>query len=165
MSSHTTNVSAPRSGSVRAPAAVRSATVLWLGAILAGVIEALVHLALPDPPDAGGLAVRFGIYLVLGALVLALGTGRNAVRWTVAVLMGGVGTLSLVVEPIGWMLDGGSPVAWLLAADAPVLLAAALRVLHLVAVAAALVMMFRPSSTAFFAPLRPTGPVQTGKSR
>ncbi|MBW0104951.1 hypothetical protein [Pseudonocardia sp. KRD291] len=150
MSSHTTDVRAPRPRPVRAPAAVRSAVVLWLGAILAGVAEAFVHLALPDPPAAGDLAVRFGIYLVLGALVLALRTGRNAVRWAVAVLMGVVGTLSLVVEPLGWVLGGGSPVAWLSTAGAPELLAAGLRVVHLVAVAAALVTMFRPSATAFF---------------
>lgn len=150
MSSHTTDVRASHSRPVRAPGAVRSAVVLWLVAILAGVAEALVHLALPGPPAAGDLAVRFGIYLVLGALVLALGTGRNAVRWAVAVLMGGVGTLSLVVEPVGWLLAGGSPAAWLLSAEAPELLAAALRVLHLLAVVAALVLMFRPAATAFF---------------
>lgn len=133
------------------PGAVTLSIAVWLSAILAGVVEALVHRWLPDPPSGGALAVRFGIYLVLAVLVLSLRSGRNAVRLAVALLLGGLGTLSLLVEPVTWLLDGGSPVAFLAAADTATLLATALRVLHLVAVAVALVLMFRPSASAFFA--------------
>ncbi len=65
-------------------------------------------------------------------------------------LLGGVGTLSLVIEPLSWLLAGGSPTAFLTTADGPALLVAGLRVVHLVAVLTALVLMFRPRANAFF---------------
>lgn len=133
-----------------APAAVQMSVVLWLAAIGAGAAEALVHLLLPEPPTLAQLAGRFGIYAVLTVLVLALRTGRDAVRWTVAVLLGGFGTLSLVIEPISWLVAGGSPGLFLVTAEAPALVAATLRIAHLVAVFSALVLMFRPAANAWF---------------
>ena len=90
------------------PAAVRLSVALWLGAILAGVAETLVRLAGPAAPTAGELATRGGLYLVLAVLVVALRTGRDAIRWTVVVVLGVVGTLSLVVEPAMALLDGAT---------------------------------------------------------
>jgi hypothetical protein len=133
-----------------APAAVQMSVVLWLAAIGAGAVEALVHLLLPEPPTLAQLAGRFGIYAVLTVLVLALRTGRDAIRWTVAVLLGGFGTLSLVVEPISRLVAGGSPGLFLVTAEAPALVAATLRIAHLVAVFSALVLMFRPAANAWF---------------
>jgi hypothetical protein len=134
----------------RSPATVQLSVLLWLGAIGAGATEALVHLLLPQPPTVADLAARFGVYAVLAVLVLALRTGRDVVRWTVAVLLGGLGTASLVVEPVEWLLAGGSPGLFLATADATALVAAALRVAHLVAVVSALVLMFRPTANAWF---------------
>jgi hypothetical protein len=133
-----------------APAAVQLSVVLWLAAIGAGATEALVHLLLPQPPTLGQLAARFGIYAVLTVLVLALRTGRNSVRRTVAVLLGGFGTVSLVIEPMSWLLAGGSPGLFLVTAEAPALVAAVLRIAHLIAVFSALVLMFRPAANAWF---------------
>jgi hypothetical protein len=133
-----------------APAPVHASVRLWLAAIAAGAAEALVWLVLPEPPTLAQLGVRFAIYTGLAALVLALYTGRNTVRWAVAVLLGGMGTLSLVVEPVSWLAASGDPVAFLTAADGPTLVVTALRVLHIAAVLTALTLMFRPMSTAFF---------------
>jgi hypothetical protein len=133
-----------------APTTVSLSVLLWLAAIGAGVAEALVHLFTPIAPTLPALAARFGLYAVLTVLVLALRTGRDAVRWAVAVLLGGIGTASLVVEPVGWLLAGGSPGAFLAAADIPTLAAAGLRAAHVVAVLSALVLMFRPSANAWF---------------
>ncbi len=41
------------------PAPVRLAERAWLAAIAAGAAEALVRLALPDPPTGSELGVRF----------------------------------------------------------------------------------------------------------
>lgn len=76
----------------------------WLTAIAAGIVEKLVRIALPDPPTAGQLTVRFAIYAALTALVLALLSGRRVARWAVAVLLGGAATLSLIMEPLSWGL-------------------------------------------------------------
>lgn len=133
-----------------APAPVRFAVLAWLGAIAAGVAETLVRLVLPDPPTGTELAVRFTIYAGLVLLVLALRSGRNAVRWALALLLGGLGLLSLVAEPLAWWLAGGSATAYLAAADLPALGIVLLRGLHIGAVLAASVAMFHPSANAFF---------------
>jgi hypothetical protein len=135
---------------VPAPESVRLSILLWLTAIAAGAGEALVYLLQPEPPTFAQLGARFTVYAVLTALVLSLRTGRNAVRWAVAVLLGGFGTVSLVIEPASWLLGGGSPGAFLAAADVPTLLGAGLRVVHVVAVLTALVLMFRPAANAWF---------------
>jgi hypothetical protein len=44
-------------------------------------------------------------------LALRLREGRNWARLTLAVGLGIFGTLSLVVEPVRWLLDGGSAAA------------------------------------------------------
>jgi len=124
--------------------------LLWLAAIGAGVAEALVHLLFPEPPTPGELAARFAIYAVLAVLVLALRTGRDLVRWTVAVLLSGFGTLSLVVEPISWLLAGGSPGLFLVTADAPSFVAAGLRIAHIFAVFSATALMFGAPANAWF---------------
>ena len=132
------------------PRTVRFSVVIWLAAIATGSVEALVRLLLPEPPTPTQLGARFAIYTAFALLVLALHTGRNAVRWAVAVLLGGIGTLSLVVEPLGWLLAGGSPTSFLATADGPALLVTALRTLHIAAVAVALTLLFRPSATRYF---------------
>ena len=132
------------------PSAVTLSVALWLGAILAGVAETVVHLSTPDAPSGSAVMARSGIYLVLAALVLSLRTGSNAVRWAVAVVLGGVGTLSLVVEPVGYLAAGGSVGAFLATAGWADMTVAGLRTLHVAEVLAALVLLFHPSSTAFF---------------
>jgi hypothetical protein len=100
------------------------------------------------------LAFAAAVYAVVVALVLSLRTGRDAVRWTLAVLLGVVGTASLVVEPLAWLASGASPVEYLAGAGVGDLAIVALRVVPLAAVVVALVLMFRPASNAFFASAR-----------
>jgi hypothetical protein len=142
------NVSTVPARSVPAP--VRLAERAWLGAIAAGAAEALLRLALPDPPTGSELGFRFAIYAALVLLVLALRSGRNLVRWALALLLGGVGLLSLVVEPLSWLLAGGSPAAFLSAANALTWGIVVLRGLHIGAVLIASAAMFRPDANVFF---------------
>jgi hypothetical protein len=138
------------SGTTTVPLPVRFAVIGWLTAIAAGAAEALVRLALPEPPTAADLGVRFTVYAVLVGLVLGLRTGRNVVRWTVVLLLGVIGMLSLVIEPAAWLLAGGTPAAFRTAADAGTWLIVVLRTLHIGAVLLSLVAMFRPGANAFF---------------
>lgn len=132
------------------PAPVRAAVVVWLAAVAAGVLETAVHLAGPDAPGVEALLVRGAIYAGVVALVLALPTGRNAVRWALTVLLGVVGTLSLVIEPATFLGAGGSPVEYLAEAGVADLAVVVLRTAHLAAVVVAVVLMFRPAASAFF---------------
>jgi hypothetical protein len=132
------------------PAPVRFARGAWLAAIAAGAAEALVRLAMPDPPTGSELGARFAVYAALVLLVLALRTGRTAVRWVLTLLLGGLGLLSLLVEPAAWLLAGGSVAAFLGDADALMWVVVLVRGLHIGAVLAALVAMYRPAANAFF---------------
>ena len=142
------NLSTVSAGSVPAP--VRLAERAWLSAIGAGAAEASLRLMLPDPPTGSELGVRFAVYAALVLLVLALRSGRNLVRWALTVLLGGVGLLSLVIEPVSWLLAGGAAVGFLTAAEPLTWVVVFLRVLHIGAVLVALVAMFRPDANAFF---------------
>ncbi|NYI94255.1 hypothetical protein HNR12_000532 [Streptomonospora nanhaiensis] len=137
------------------PAAVRTAAGVWAAAVALGVAESAVMAA--DLVSAGtpwgellpGLGVRAVVYGVVLAVVAALYGGRRWARPVLALGLGVVGTLSLVVEPVTWLLQGG------LAEGLPLLtphlaVVAAPRALHVAAVFAALVLMYRPSANAYF---------------
>ena len=132
------------------PGPVRLAVAAWLTAIGAGVAETLVRLAMPDPPTGTELAVRFAIYAGLAVLVLALRSGRHAVRLALTVLLGGLGLLSLLGEPAAWLRDGGSIEAFLGAADTLTWAIVLVRALHVGAVLVALAAMYRPAANAYF---------------
>lgn len=133
------------------PVDVHRAFLLWLTAVAAGVAEVLVRVvASLDAPTAGQLVVRAGIYVLVVGLIAGLRTGRNLFRIILAVLLGIVGTFSLVFEPAWWLLAGNSVVAFLGGADGATLLIVLTRIAHLVAVVGAMVLMFRPNANAFF---------------
>jgi hypothetical protein len=132
------------------PRPVHLAVAAWLTAIGVGVVETLVRLAMPDPPTGGELAVRLAVYAALTLPALALRTGRPAVRIVLTVLLGGFGLLSLLVEPAGWVLAGGSVVAFLGAADVLTWVVVLVRALHVGAVVVALAAMYRPAANAYF---------------
>lgn len=140
------------------PPAVTLSVGLWLAAILAGFAETLVRLAGEVPPSGTEIAGRAGIYLALAVLVVQLRSGRNVIRWTVVGLLGVIGTLSLVVDPVTAMLAGASPAGFLASASTVELAAAGLRVLHLLAVFAALALLFHAAARTFF---RRTGTART----
>lgn len=126
------------------PAEVRTSILLWLIAIGAGVVETLLNV-LPSPQDLllPG-AIRMLVYAALVALVLQLRRGRNPVRIALAVLLGGVGLLSMV----GPALAGGfelpaEPTGWIFLV---------VRIAHVLAVVGAMIAMFRPAANRFFSP-------------
>jgi hypothetical protein len=65
------------------------------------------------------------------------------------VLLGGIGTLSLVIGPVTWLAEGGSLTDAVAAADLGSVLFAASRVVHLGAVIAAVILMFQPAANAY----------------
>ncbi|MCE0767275.1 hypothetical protein LWC35_30870 [Pseudonocardia kujensis] len=132
------------------PAVVALAVAFWFTALGCGVAETLVRLATPDPPGPVSLAARFVLHLCLAGLVLALYSGRVAARRAVALLMGLLGTASLVVEPLRWLAAGGSVPEFLAAADGPTIAVVVLRAVHVLAVLAAVTAMFRPAANDWF---------------
>jgi hypothetical protein len=143
----------------RPPGVVRAATVAWVAAVAAGVVEAagtVVVWASGDLPElsggslAAGLGIRAAVYTVVLLVVAAFWRGKNWARIALALGLGVVGMLSLVAEPIGWLADGHSLGDALSEASLSLALVIAIRTLHVVAVLAGLVLMFRPAANQYF---------------
>jgi hypothetical protein len=138
------------------PRDIRTSFLLWLVAIGAGVFEtALVALnAMAGGDLTGGLlagvGVRLVIFLVMLHVITLMALGRNWARIALAVLLGGFGTLSLVVGPIQWLGGGHSPADALAGAGTFELLFGSSRILHVAAVLGATWYMFRPAANRYF---------------
>ncbi|MFG3441935.1 hypothetical protein ACGF0J_32220 [Nonomuraea sp. NPDC047897] len=138
------------------PPVVRTAAMLWLFAVAAGAFEAtlMVAGALADGAAFAellpGIAFRLAVFTTAVLLALRLRAGANWARWTLAATLGVLGTLSLVVEPARWLLDGGSIAAALAEAGVVDLMFMGSRSLHLLAVLGAVTLMFQPRANAYF---------------
>jgi hypothetical protein len=138
------------------PKQLQASFRLWLAAVAAGLFEtALVVIDATDgsvgsaAQVAAGVAVRLLVFTGAVYLATRLRQGRNWARIGLAVLLGGIGTLSLVIGPITWLAEGGSLADALATADLGSVLFAASRVVHLGAVIAALILMFHPAANAY----------------
>jgi hypothetical protein len=138
------------------PAQLRASVLLWLAAVAAGLFETTLAVIDALDGDVGsaaqvtvGVAVRLLVFAAAVYLAAQLRQGRNWARVALAVLLGGVGTLSLVIGPVSWLAQGGSLADALAAADLGSLLFAASRVVHPGAVIAALILMFHPAANAY----------------
>jgi len=120
--------------------------------VATGVLETIVVItsgAAGDNPLPAVL-LRGTIYAVVVLVALRMRAGRRWARLTLALALGILGTLSLVMEPIGWLLDGNSLSAQLGSADLAWWLTATFRTLHIAAVWSAVPLMFTPAASRFF---------------
>jgi hypothetical protein len=138
------------------PRQLRASYLLWLVAVAAGVFETALVVVDATSGEVGsaaevavGVAVRLLAFTGLVALAVQLRRGRNWARVALAVLYGGLGTLSLVIGPVTWLAERGSLTDAVAGADLGSVLFAASRVVHLGAVMAALVLMFHPAANAY----------------
>jgi hypothetical protein len=139
------------------PPTVQAAAALWLTAVAAGAFEtALVvgELLFTGTTPAGellsGVGIRLAVFATAVFLALRLRQGRNWARWTLAATLGVFGTISLVIEPVQWLMEGHSIATALAGADAMDLMFGGSRVLHVLAVLGAMALMFQPRSNAYF---------------
>ncbi|MQA93995.1 MAG: hypothetical protein GEV11_04880 [Streptosporangiales bacterium] len=141
------------------PKSVHYASILWIIAVAAGVGETAIHVAegLFSGSLTGGAAlwqvtVRAIIYGTVTVAIVAMRRGANWARWTLALVLGTVGMLSLLIEPITWLVAGNSVSGLLADADSGLYAITALRVIHVAAVPAALIAMFAPTANRYFRP-------------
>jgi hypothetical protein len=139
-------------GPVAAPKDVRTSFVLWLSAVGAGVVETVIRVifTLTGDPESNGLLLRVIVYAVAVYVAWQMRRGKGWARITLAVLLGGIGTLSLVVDPISWLAGGPSLDEFFAQANLLFILIAPIRAVHLAAVISAFVLMFRPASNDYF---------------
>ena len=135
------------------PAGVRAATILWVIAVGAGAFEmalALFQMSAFDSGTAVGVGVRLAVFAVAILLALRLKYGGKWPRIILAIGLGVFGTLSLVLEPVQWLLEGHAVGAFLAAADVQTLLSVGARIVHLLAVLGATALMFSPPVNTFY---------------
>jgi hypothetical protein len=124
-----------------------------MGALAFGGAEMFLHDVEP-----AGLAVRLGIYAVVAAVALRMRAGRNWARLTLAVGLGVLGTLSLVIEPVTWLLAGHSVIDAVQRTDLTGGLVATSRAAHLLCVWIAIPLMFTARAGAYFRQPKRSGP-------
>jgi hypothetical protein len=141
------------------PASLQQAVSLWLLAIGAGVFETILVVANVLWGDGSlangeslnaGVAVRLVIFVAMTLVALQVRVGKNWARWTIGILLGVFGLLSLVIQPLSWLMEGhavSEAFADLNLASAAFMLS---RTVHMVAVVVATALMFVPSSNTFF---------------
>jgi hypothetical protein len=139
------------------PREVQASFLLWLTAVAAGVVETLIRVIYSlylEPNSAGGLisgvVIRVIVYTVVIYIIFQMRLGKRWARITLAVLLGGIGTLSLVIDPILWLASGNSLGEVFKQADLLFFMVAPIRIVHLAAVLAALVLMFLPAANSYF---------------
>src|SRR5262245_15522795 len=97
------------------PASLRQAVTLWLVAIGAGVFETLLVVAnvlwgngqLANGESLNpGVTIRLVIFVVMTLVALQLRLGKNWARWTIGIGLGVLGLLSLVIQPVSWLIQG-----------------------------------------------------------
>ena len=141
---------------VPVPDAVQGAFVLWLAAIAAGMFETVLAVTrmLTEDTASGGTAVQllFRCAVFAGATLLTfrMRQGYHGSRVALAVLLGGLGLLSMLVPPLLAIAAGGSVAGLLRDSSLLDLVFGSSRTLHVVAVVAALVLMFRPTAQTYF---------------
>lgn len=147
------------------PNDVRKSYFFWMTAIVAGVFEmiiAVISALLGDSPSIGGLVIqaliRIVIFGVLTWITAKMYRGKNWARIALTILLGGIGTLSLVIDPIQWLIEGNSLNTMFEGVNMMSLIFAATRGIHLAAVFAALIFMFRPAANRYFRLEQPLSP-------
>jgi hypothetical protein len=100
------------------PKQLQASYLLWLLAVAAGLFETALVVVDATDGDVGsaaevavGVAVRLPVFTGAVYLAARLRQGRNWARVALAVLLGGIGTLSLVIGPVspGWPRGKRSP--------------------------------------------------------
>src|SRR5829696_479748 len=138
------------------PREVQASFVLWLTAVAAGILETIIRViySLSVESNTGGVVsgviIRVIVYAVAIYIIAQMRLGKRWARLTLAVLLGGIGTLSLVIDPISWLAAGNSLREVFAQADLLFFIVAPIRAVHLAAVITALVFMFLPAANNYF---------------
>lgn len=139
-----------------APRSIALSCCFWIGAIVAGIAETVANhysnsssLIEVISQNYQELAVRLAAYGLLFALSMFLLRGHAWARWTLLVIFGGLGTFSLIFEPVQWLLDGGSIWQFVVIDHGLAHVAPISRMVHLVFVWGGVVSMFWPNASRY----------------
>jgi hypothetical protein len=143
---------------------VQASFLLWLTAVAAGILETSIRVIDTFAMNwasggsgetdltgtISGVLIRLIVYTLVVYVITRMRLGNRWARLSLAVLLGGIGTLSLVIDPISWLAAGNSLSEVFTEADLLFFLIAPIRTVHLGAVIGALVLMFLPAANTYF---------------
>jgi hypothetical protein len=140
------------------PREVQASFLLWLTAVAAGVLETIIRVIYSSFVSSGsggealvtGVVIRAIVYIAAVYVIAQMRLGKRWARLALTILLGGIGTLSLVIDPISWLAGGNSLREVFTEADLLFVFIAPIRTVHLAAVLAALVFMFLPAANTYF---------------
>ncbi|KHS51693.1 hypothetical protein [Brevibacterium linens] len=119
-----------------------------LTALATGIVEMIAQLwpldHLGDSLEA--IAIRLLIYAAVLVAIASFARGRNWARLVLLLGLGVVGMLSLLIDPVIWMLTDPDLGALLAAMDAQLAVITGSRAAHITAVAVAVVAMTLPGT-------------------
>ena len=115
----------------------RLAVTALFTALAAGVVEMAARLMPFDDlaDNAGAVVIRLTIYALIAVVIVRFARGREWARLLLLVGLGVVGTASLLVEPVMWLLNDADFGVYFGALDGPGTVILVSRVVHLAAVA------------------------------
>jgi hypothetical protein len=131
---------------------------MWMTAIAAGVLEpilSLIQFFTGNLDSSGtsvfiGVAMRLIIFAVMTFIIFQMREGKNWARIALAILLGGLGTLSLVIGPITWLFQGHTLSEAFDGVNFFDILFAISRIIHLACVISGLIFMFRTAANNYF---------------
>ncbi|MFN0225584.1 hypothetical protein [Paenibacillus sp. KR2-11] len=94
--------------------------------------------------------LRTLIFAALVYLIVKMYRGRNWARAALATILGGMGTISLVMDPVRWIVEGNSVAQALDGMSAYSMMFGVSRLVHLASVIAAMVLMFRSAANRYY---------------
>jgi hypothetical protein len=143
---------------------VQASFLLWLTAVAAGILETSIRVIDTFAMNwasggsgetdltgtISGVLIRLIVYTLVVYVITRMRLGNRWARLSLAVLLGGIGTLSLVIDPISWLAAGNSLSEIFTEANLLFFVMAPIRTVHLGAVIGALVLMFLPAANTYF---------------
>jgi hypothetical protein len=142
---------------MKVPQEVKWSFLLWLVAIAAGAFEmiiAVIQMFSRGSGPGNGIFIQVGIrtivFAALAYIIVKMYRGGNWARIVLAILLGGIGTLSLIIDPIKWILEGNSLDKAFAGMTLYSFLFGLSRIVHLASVIVAFFLMFRPSANKYY---------------
>src|SRR5262245_7002472 len=96
-----------------APREIRISYLLWLLAVAAGAFETVLVVVKTLIQESGlshevivGVTVRLIIFAVATYIIVQMGRGKNWARLSLTLLLGVLGSASLLISPISWFTEG-----------------------------------------------------------
>jgi hypothetical protein len=139
------------------PQEVKKSYLFWLVAIAAGVSEMIIavsQMLSKDSETGSSILIAVGLRTIIFTafvfVIIKMYRGKNWARLALTILLGGIGTFSLLIDPINWILEGNALDKVFTGMTLYSSLFGLSRIVHLASVITALILMYQPAANKYF---------------